>query len=97
MPRSSVPFYPVSARLFLSISDSLSAIDCKVLQSSSFRGPIAFFLAHKHCTNPSYWVQKGQIGRSYQGFRGYATSVLQAPGQGAAKFPGRRNSIRLWL
>ncbi len=45
--------------------------DCKVLQSNRFQGPIVFFSAHKPCITPSYWVQKGQIGRGYQGFRGY--------------------------
>ena len=36
--------------------DLIPSIETKVLQSSRFRGPIAFFSAHKPCITPSYCV-----------------------------------------
>jgi hypothetical protein len=48
-----VPIEKVDGSRF---ANSLSAIDCKALQSHRFRGPSAFFSAHKPYITPSYWA-----------------------------------------
>ncbi len=49
-------------------ADSLSAIDCNVLQSNRFRGLTATFLAHKPSVTPSYWTQKHPFRPEKEGF-----------------------------
>ena len=49
-------------------ADSLSAIDCNVLQSNRFRGLTATFLAHKPSVTPSYWAQKHPFRPEKEGF-----------------------------